>query len=297
MQIPGIIIEELPPLQDPIMIAGFDGWGNALNVSKAMAAYLIRKLDSAAFARLDPDTYYRFDEHRPVVTIENGEFRNVMPPGGEFFVIRTGSGQPDLVVLEAEEPDLNWYQFAGAILDLCRQLRVQTLITLGSMYDNLLHTDKIISGVSNDPVAIGQLKENRIHSISYQGPSAIHSVILAEASKRQLTNISFWCHCPYYLQGTTHFGQLLELARLLRDWGKFDLDVEDLQKGWAKLKEQIDDLIERNSELRQLVTDLRKRKTRGSIASVKNSLKPDEKVIDLQDFFNFGGAPPETPKK
>lgn len=277
------------------MIAGFDGWGNALNVSKAMAAYLIRKLDTVAFARIDPDSYYRFDEHRPVVTIKDGQFRNVLPPGGEFYVARTEPRQRDIVILEAEEPDLNWYQFAGAMLDLCQHLNVKTLVTLGSMYDNLLHTDKIISGVSNDPASVSLLKSKRIHSISYQGPSAIHSVILAEASKRRVENISLWCHCPYYLQGTTHFGQLLQLANLLSDLGKFDLDVVDLEKGWVKLKEQIDELVEQNSELQQLVTDLRKRKTRGSIASMKSNLKTDEKVIDLQDFFNFGGAPPEPP--
>jgi proteasome assembly chaperone (PAC2) family protein len=295
MQIPGIIVEELPRVRDPIMVAGFDGWGNALNVSKAMAAYLIRNLNTVAFARLDPDTYYRFDEHRPVVTIHDGQFRSILPPGGAFFAARTHTGQNDIVILEAVEPDINWYTFASALLDLCRRINVQTLITIGSMYDNLLHTEQLISGVSNDPDLAARLRDSGVRSISYQGPSAIHSVILAEAGKLGIKNISLWCHCPYYLQGTTHFGQLLQLARLLTELGEFELDLADLRQGWKKLKDQIEDLVEKNSELQKVVNELRKRKARGSIAEVKNSLKPDEKVIRLQDFFDFGATPPEPP--
>ena len=270
------------------MIAGFNGWGNALNVSKAMAAYLIRNLDSSAFARLDSDTYYRYDEHRPVVTIENGQFRNVVLPGGEFFVARTASNQSDIIILEADEPNLNWNKFAGALMDLCQQLNVRMLFTLGSMYDNLLHTDRLISGVSSDADSAVILRKNNINSISYQGPSSIHSVILAKSCKRRIGNISLWCHCPYYLQGTTHFGQLLQLATLLSKLGNFDLEVDALEEGWQKLKEQIDALIEKNGELQQLVSDLRKRKAKGSLASVKNILNTDDKIINLQDFFDIG---------
>ena len=61
----GIHITELPELNNPILIAGFDGWGNALNVSEGMATYLIGKLNARKFARLNPDVFYRFDESLP----------------------------------------------------------------------------------------------------------------------------------------------------------------------------------------------------------------------------------------
>ena len=286
MQPAGIIIDELPQLHDPVLIAGFDGWGNALNVSKAMAAYMVRKQEAVSFARLEPDTYYRFDENRPVVTIEDGQFKNVAAPGGGFFHVRTGASQRDVVILEAEEPSLNWFTFAGALMDLCGQMRVSTLVTLGSMYDNILHTDRIVSGIANTPKTAALLRENRVNSISYQGPSSIHSVILAEACKRGIENVSLWCHCPYYLQGATHFGQLLHLATLLGKLGIVELDLGDLEIGWKKLKIRIDELVEKNNEVRKVVDELRKRRARGTIDSVRNGLNPDEKVIDLKDFFD-----------
>ena len=47
-----IHIKKLPNLVDPVLIAGFDGWGNALNVSNGMAAYLVRELNARHFAAM-----------------------------------------------------------------------------------------------------------------------------------------------------------------------------------------------------------------------------------------------------
>ena len=71
----GIKIHELPDLKNPLLIAGFDGWGNALQISSGMAAYLIRTFKAQRFAELDPDVFFRYDEKRPVVHIEDGLFK------------------------------------------------------------------------------------------------------------------------------------------------------------------------------------------------------------------------------
>ena len=52
---------EWPDLKTPLLIAGFDGWGNALDVSRGMAAFLIRKLKAQFFAGINPDIFYLYD--------------------------------------------------------------------------------------------------------------------------------------------------------------------------------------------------------------------------------------------
>ena len=51
----GIHITEHPRLNRPILIAGFDGWGNALDISIGMVDYLIRRFGAEYFGGLDPD--------------------------------------------------------------------------------------------------------------------------------------------------------------------------------------------------------------------------------------------------
>jgi proteasome assembly chaperone (PAC2) family protein len=286
MSAAGIHIRELPQLKNPLLIAGFDGWGNALNISVGMTAYLIRILNAQHFADLDSDTFYRYDEHRPLVSIDGGILKTISAPGGSFYAARTAAAQSDLVVLKADEPSLRWFQFVDQLFSLCRTLGIKTITTLGSMYDSILHTDSIISGVASSADLMTQLKQYNVNTISYQGPSAIHSMIQSEGSKRGFECISLWSHCPYYLQGTTHFGILSRLGSLLSTLGNFQLDTRDLDANWAKLREQIQHLIDSNSELQSLVDKLRKERVKGSTAGLKATLKGDEKVINLKDFLD-----------
>ena len=281
----GIQIDEFPDLKNPLLIAGFDGWGNALKISSGMAAYLIRTFKAQRFAEINPDVFFRYDEMRPVVHIEEGVFKSLSSPGGTFYFAQTAPDGRDLVILKTDEPNLRWLGFVEELFELCERLNIESIITLGSMYDHVLHTDTIISAVTSNAAMSSKLREKGVNSISYQGPSAIHSTIHAEGLKRALACMSLWCHCPYYLQGTTHFGILAHLGKLLAYLGGFELDTENLETSWEKLNIQIEKLIENNAELQAVVKELRKEKVRGSAAQMKGAIKSDEKIINIQDFL------------
>ena len=282
----GIHIKELPKLKNPLLIAGFDGWGNALNISKGMVNYLIRRMKAKHFADLDPDTFYRYDDQRPQVSIVGGILKSFRSPGGSFYAAQTDAGQSDLVILKADEPNLRWFQLADQLFLICQKLGIRTVITLGSMYDNVLHTDRIVSGVASTKDVVSRLMESNINPIDYQGPSAIHTIIHSEGSKRGFECISLWSHCPYYLQGTTHFGLLSHMGRLIAELANFQIDTPDLEAKWRKLKEQINRLIDGNSELQSLISSLRKEKLKGTTTSLKGTLSSDKKIINLKDFLD-----------
>jgi len=282
----GIHFKGLPQLKNPVLIAGFDGWGNALNISNGMAAYLIQRLKAKNFADLDPDTFYRYDEQRPVVDIADGKLNTLTPPSGSFYAVETEADQSDLIILKANEPNLQWFRFVDLLFSICQKLQVRTIITLGSMYDNVLHTDRMISGVASSEARLSEMKQKRINPITYQGPSAIHSIIQSEGAKKGFECISLWSHCPYYLQGTTHFGILSYLGELIAGMVNFQLDTLDLQANWKKLEKQINRLIDSNSELQSLISNLRKEKVKGAAGSLKGAANGDEKIINLQDFLD-----------
>ena len=281
----GIHIQELPDLKNPLLIAGFDGWGNALKISSGMAAYLIRSFKAQPFAEMDPDAYYRYDELRPVVQIEDGVMKRLSPPEGTFYAAQTAPGKPDLVILQADEPNLRWVGFVEEFYTLCEKLNVKSVITIGSMYDHVLHTDRIISAIASSSELSSILQQKGVTSITYQGPSAIHSIIHSEGLKRNVAGMSLWCHCPYYLQGTTHFGILAHLGKLLSALGDFELSTEDLETNWEKLNVQIEQLIQNNAELQAVVQQIRKAKVRGTAAEMKGTFKSGEKIINIRDFL------------
>ena len=281
-----IYTQEIPRLKKPVLIAGFAGWGNALNVSRGMVSYLVRRLDAKPFATLNPDFYYRFDETRPTVSIKDGALHDISPAGGSFYAAHTGPEERDLVILIADEPSLRWFHFVDELFALCKRLDVETVITLGSMYDGVLPSDRIISGLASADDLLARLKDKNVNPIFYEGPSAIHSIIQSEGQKLGFQCISLWSHCPYYLQGATHYGLLSHLGSLLAFLCDFKLDLEDLDRNWQELHEQIQDLIENKPELRDMIAKLRRAKVRGSWESMKASAGKDEKVIDIKDFLD-----------
>ena len=276
---------KLPSLREPLFIAGFDGWGNALNVSHAMVTYMIRKLNAEYFARVNSELFFRYDQSRPYVNIEGGILKSISPPDGSFYAASAASCGRDIVLFKSNEPQLRWTHFVGELLSICQQLGVKTVIALGSMFDNVLHSDRILSAVASNEDLLSDLLQEKVIPIDYKGPSAIHSTILSEAQKRGFKCLSLWCHCPYYLEGTTHFGLLAHLGALLASLGGFELDTEELQAGWKNLSRQIQELMAKNPDLETMVNDIRRAKARGSWAGMKESAKKSKKIINLSDFF------------
>ena len=282
----GIHIEQLPENKPSVLIAGFNGWGNALDVSKSMASYLIRKLQATKIAWINPEPFYRYDESRPIVDIKSGRLKSISPPGGSFHAAQVNlKGGKGIAILKASEPNLRWFQFMGEVFDLCSKLGVKTIINVGSMYDDVLHSDRIISGIASSEELLAKLRQKNVSPISYNGPGGIHSAMQSEGQKRGFHCISLWCHCPYYLQGATHFGMLSQLGSLLSFLCDFELDVKELEESWKELNKQIQNLVEENPELNAMIRGLRKAKVRGSWASMKDTEKKNGKIIQLKDFL------------
>ena len=279
-------LETMPTLKAPVFIIGFRGWGNALEVSTGMTAYLVETLQGVSLGRIDPDVCYRYDETRPVVKIESGNMTAINPPGGSFFAIQTKPGENDLVILIADEPHLNWYRFSRELADLAQRLSAPAVISLGSMFDNVLHTDRIISAVTTGSDFEGIFNRHRVIPVNYHGPSAIHTMILDACRKRAIVGASLWSHCPAYLQGITHHGMTLQLARLLPDMSSFSLRTEALEARWEALEIQIRNLITGNPKLGEIMDQIRRKKQEGAWQNLGQSENEPGNVINLRDFLD-----------
>ncbi len=186
----------------------------------------------------------------------------------------------------ADEPSLNWYRFSRELVDLAHRLKAPVVITLGSMFDTVLHTDRIISAVTAGSDVEGLVIRHRVIPINYHGPSAIHTVILEACRKRAVAGASLWGHCPAYLQGITHHGMMLQLVLLLADMASFSVKTEALEAGWEALEIQIQKLMTDNPKLREVMNQIRKEKREGAMQDLGQVGNEQGKVINLKDFLD-----------
>jgi proteasome assembly chaperone (PAC2) family protein len=278
-------VEAMPTLTSPVFIIGFRGWGNALEVSAGMATYLVDTLMGVPAGRIDADRCYRYDENRPVVKIDAGRMTSLSAPGGRFYAIKTNPGENDLMIMIADEPHLNWHRFSRELVDWAQQTGSPAMITLGSMFDNVLHTDQMMSTVATGREFEGAFNRHRVMPINYHGPSAIHTLILDACRKQALTGASLWCHCPAYLQGIVHHGMMHALARLLMDMAGFSLTTDALENRWEALEVQIQALITANPKIEEIMDQIRRKKRDGARQNLGSSGSEHGNIINLKDFL------------
>lgn len=287
MDTSGFDILDWPVLRKPAMVVGFGGWGNALDVSRGTAAYLTRRTNARRFGTLKRDIFFRFDEKRPTVTIQNGLLHSIQYAECGLFAAQCPANERDLIVMLTEEPHLAWETFAEQVINIASITNVSEFISLGSMYDGVLHTDALVSGIASDATHLRALDAFNVRPITYHGPTAIHSVLHRKACDRQLKASSLWTHCPYYLEGTSHPGLIATTVDTIARMLDLSIDTDDLTQEWERLKTDIQDAIEENPKLLKLVGELRRAKVRGAWANRPHPGRRGDKVIRLKDFRNL----------
>jgi proteasome assembly chaperone (PAC2) family protein len=284
METSGFEIRKWPVLRKPVMVIGLGGWGNALNVAKGAAAFLVRQTKAQRFGFINRDAFYRFDENRPVVTIQDGLMRSVEFSPDGLFAAQIPANHCDLIVVISEEPHLNWERFAFQLFDIVRITETSEFISLGSLYDGVLHTDALISGIAGDLDHLKELDAFGIRPITYHGPSAIHSILHRQACERRVKASSLWTHCPYYLEGSSHPGLIAATAETVARIVGLRIDTRGLNAEWERIKSDIQAAIENNPKLQKIVSELRRAKVRGAWADRPDHGRHGDKVIRLKDF-------------
>jgi proteasome assembly chaperone (PAC2) family protein len=278
-----------PPLKQPLCIVAFDGWGDALNVSTALVNYLMRVTSAAPLAEIDPDPFYHYDQQRPTVRISQGRLEAFIPPEAKFFYSKAATAtpsddKPDLIFFRGEEPTQRWQQFVDLFLEVCARFGEVTILSVGGLYDRVLHTEALFSAIYTSGALIAKLP-GRVQPATYNGPGSIHTLLHAEAKRRGLPALSLWAHCPHYIQNTTHFGLVAELVEMVAAYTGFDLDNKPLLARWDKIERQIEALAEENEEVREVIEGLRQERHLGALPEAGAPASETEtKIVRLEDF-------------
>jgi proteasome assembly chaperone (PAC2) family protein len=119
-----IVYEEHPELRDPIFIEGLPGVGN---VGKLAAEHLLEEVGAKRFAVV-------FSKYFPpqVLVEDDGTIKLVR--NELYYYRREGDEGPDLVLLVGDYQGLTpegQYELSAAIIDLCHDMGVNRIYTLG----------------------------------------------------------------------------------------------------------------------------------------------------------------------
>jgi proteasome assembly chaperone (PAC2) family protein len=204
-------------------------------VARLTADYLIAASDSRGFCQIEPTAFYSLGG--VPVTDNVAQF-----PQSRFFY----SPSNRIVVLRADEPQSNRYEFLNAVLDLPdRGGKAEALYTVNGIAALTAHTGaRRISGIFNNPVLQGALRQWVPADLNWQGPPHASTYLLWLAGRRHLPGAGLWVEVPFYLADYDDYQSAKATVSLLSMILGLDIDLARLDRLAADQDEKLAQLFD-----------------------------------------------------
>jgi len=281
-----IIYHETPNLNRPFLIAGFEGWPNAAEVSSFSLQHLLENLKAKRFASIPTENFCQMSLNRPTAFIKDGRLIELNLPGNYFYYSREPGGK-DLILFLGVEPHYRWNLFVKLFLNLAQEFDVPQIFTVGGTYDYIPHTyPTVVSALFNREDLREEVLEAGLNLTEYAGPISIHTFLLEAARRRGLKAVSLWGHAPQYLQARNikvAYGVLKKLNALM----KTEIDLSTLKSARDSFDQQVNNLIQQDPKLQEVIEKLEEtyRKSEDLFPFGKREEPKEDNVIYIQAFL------------
>jgi len=243
-----------PTLRRPVLIAAFEGWSDAAESATGAVDYLRRSWDATVFAEIDPEEFFDFQAHRPLVRVNEDGIRELNWPKTEFAYAQMPNADRDAVLVAGVEPSMRWSTFCRLILDVAATCGVDMVVTLGALLAGRPHTRPTrVTGAASTP-ALSQ--RYGLATPRYEGPTGILGVLMDAARRADIDAVGLWAWVPHYVQGSPSPKATLGLAQRLSSLLDFSMDLTDLEKRSRAYETRIDEAVRADPDITSTVQEL-----------------------------------------
>ena len=249
-----IEFDDLPALEDPVMLAAFEGWNDAGEAASGAIAHLIEVWDAQPLADLDSEEYYDYQVNRPQVSIDDAGVRQLTWPTTRLYVARIPLSPRDVVLVHGIEPNMRWQQFTREILGLAAELDVGMMVTLGALLSDTPHTRPVpVTGSTTDAALQASLG---LEPSRYEGPTGIVGVLHEACSRFGIPSASLWAAVPHYVAQPPCPKATLALVRRIEDLLDVPVPLGDLVEDTRAWEIGVDELAQEDEEVADYVRQL-----------------------------------------
>ena len=202
---PFITYTDRPKLKRSMLLLALSGWPDAAEAATRSVRELTRLLPATRFASIDPEEFFDFTVHRPIVSNASDGNRKLSWVKNDFFYWRGEdhgiAADRDILILLGAEPHLRWRAYRDAVLDVAVENNVDMLLVVGALLAQVPHTRpaKVMGSASKMDLGPG-LGRIKFPPPGYEGPSSMTSVLMEAMGQRGVPQVSLWGQCPHYLQ-------------------------------------------------------------------------------------------------
>jgi len=272
-----------PQLNEPIMLAAFEGWTDAGGAASGAGSYLTARWGARAFAEIDAEEFYDFTSLRPQVRILEDRTREIVWPQNRFFAAGTPDAR-DVILLVGNEPHLRWRAFSDCVTTVAKEVGVKTVFTLGAMLADVPHTRAVpVRGSTADP---DLARRFGLRLPQYQGPTGIVGVLQDAFAKVDIPVASLMAQVPHYVAGTPSPKATLAIVERVSDLLTTRVPTGELQRATLAYERQVTEVVAADDDMVRYVRELERRADEGDVTDSLPEIPTGEALAaELEEFL------------
>ena len=249
--------QDRPQLHRPVMVAAFEGWNDAGDAASGAIAWLRNRWRATRIARIDPEDFYDFQVSRPLVSLIDGQTRQITWPSNDCFAAHLEEVGRDVVLLSGVEPNLRWKTFSSTVIGVARATGCEMVVTLGALLADVPHTRPIrLAGTAADPELIERLG---LQHSRYEGPTGIVGVLHDACRQAGMPSASLWAPVPHYVASPPNPKATRALIERLSELLGVPIGVGDLVEAARAWEARVDELVGGDTDVAAYVRQLEER--------------------------------------
>jgi len=263
-----IIIVEKPKLRRPYLVLGISGWVDGGEAATGSTRYLVRKLKAKSFAEIPLDRFHIFQvpgqlSLRPQIRIEDGLLKEHRFPQNQFCYWVNPDADNDLILFLGTEPNLNWEEYAEAILSVAKEFASVRIYLLGGVLDKTPHTKEPgVSCACSSEQLKTEMQKYGMEFSNYEGPGRFGTTLLYICQRMQMPMVSITARATYYPEFNIVIPRnpksIRAVVRRLHSLLRLSLDFSDLDREAEEFESKLNFMASHNPEFQAYIEELEK---------------------------------------
>jgi hypothetical protein len=277
--------DDLPELDDPVVVVAFEGWNDAGDAATGAVEHLELIWDADPLAALDPEDYYDFQVNRPTVSLIDGVSRRVEWPTTRISVTKPPGSDRHVVLIRGIEPNMRWRGFCEELIGLCQELGATTVVALGALLADTPHTRPTpVSGSAYDAESAAQWG---LETSRYEGPTGILGVFQDACVQAGLPAVSFWAAVPHYVSQPPSPRATVALLQRVEEVLELPVPLGTLVQQAEDWVKRVDDLAKEDDEVVEYVRSLEEQATASDLSQANG----DQIAREFERYLRRRGGP------